>query len=131
MKIPKLYQNEFTSDRLSSYLSLKSSNIYSDFVRHSVDVFFNLSIYESVNPKFTTYFPSVDQKFNDYVIVYDFIRNLFPISMRNYSTRKSLIDNSLKEYRNILFISDSIYNQGINEIGFGNNCRVLSCDFLG
>lgn len=129
-KIPKLYQNEFTSDRLSQYMSIKSASIYSDFVRDSVDTFINLSTYESINPKFTSYIPSSDHKFIDYVVVYDFIRNLFPISTAKYAMRKNLIDNSLKEYKKILFISDVIYDQGINEFGFENKSRVLSCDFL-
>jgi hypothetical protein len=129
-KIPKMYQNEFTSDRLSKYMSMKSALIYSDFVRDSVDTFVNLSTYESVNLKFTTYLPSTDHKFEDYAVVYDFIRNLFPIMNANYAMRKNLIDNSLKEYRKILFISDAVYDQGITEFGFENKSRVLSCDFL-
>ena len=129
-KIPKMYQNEFTSDRLSKHMSIKSALIYSDIVRNSVDTFVNLSTYESLNPKFTTYLPSADHKFKDYVVVYDFIRNMFPIKNKNYAMRKTLIDNSLKEYRKILFISDAVYDQGISEVGFENKSRVLSCDFL-
>jgi hypothetical protein len=129
-KIPKLYQNEFTSDRLSKYMNIKSASIYSDFVRDSVDTFINLSTYESLNPKFTTYIPSADHKFIDYVVVFDFIRNLLPIINEKYAMRKTLIDNSLKEYKKILFISDAVYDQGINEIGFENKSRVISCDFL-
>lgn len=129
-KIPKMYQNEFTSESLSNHMSIKSALIYSDFVRDSVDTFINLSTYESINPKFTTYLPSADHEFKDYVVVYDFIRNLFPIMNRNYAMRKTLIDNSLKEYRKILFISDAIYDQGISEVGFENKSRVISCDFL-
>ncbi len=130
-KIPNLYQNEFISNRLSAYINLKNANTYSEFVRESVDAFINLSTYESLDPKFTIYLPSGDQKFKDYVIIYDFIRNILPISHKNYGMRKSLIDNSINVYRNVLFISDYVYEQGINEFGVGNKSRILSCDFLG
>jgi hypothetical protein len=128
--IPKIYQSEFLSQRLSNYASAKSSMMYSKLVRASVDVFLNPSLYEGIDYKFTYYTPSKDVNFDDYAIIYDYTRNTMPIEVKGYKFRKTSIDNTLKNYKNLLNISDAIHNQGLRDIENRLRSRVIFFDFL-